>query len=146
MTYSFDHVGLSVADLDKQESFYRVALGLEAAVERVEIPAAGIRTVILQSASGLRLELIERAGSSAQEFADAYDGASVQGLFHWALRVDDLDASFTALEAAGARVVSAPAAGVSEGVRFAYVKDPEGNLIEIIQPASTTLSAAGASR
>jgi catechol 2,3-dioxygenase-like lactoylglutathione lyase family enzyme len=135
MNYNFDHVGLSVADLDKQESFYRVALGLDDAVERVEIPAAGIRTVILQAASGLRLELIERADSSGQEFADAYDGASVQGLFHWALRVDDLDAAFSALVDAGARVVSAPAPGMSEGARFAYVKDPEGNLIEIIQPA-----------
>jgi catechol 2,3-dioxygenase-like lactoylglutathione lyase family enzyme len=135
MTFEFDHVGLSVADLERQERFYRGALGLVEAVERVDMPEAGIRTVILRSATGLKLELIERAGSATQEFSDAYDGASTQGFFHWALRVDDLEASFSGLVESGARVVSPPADGMRAGVRFAYVKDPEGNLLEIIQSA-----------
>jgi catechol 2,3-dioxygenase-like lactoylglutathione lyase family enzyme len=133
MQFDIDHVGLSVADLDRQERFYRAAFDLVYAVERVDLPEAGVRTVILRSGTGLMLELIERAGSAAQEFADAYDGASVQGFFHWALRVDDLDVAFDGLVEAGARVVSAPGQGMAEGVRFAYVKDPEGNLLEIIQ-------------
>ncbi|WP_433608718.1 VOC family protein [Dactylosporangium sp. CA-139114] len=36
---------------------------------------------------------------------------------------------------AGARDVSAQANGVRPGMRFAYGKDSEGNLIELVQPA-----------
>jgi predicted enzyme related to lactoylglutathione lyase len=36
---------------------------------------------------------------------------------------------------AGASEVSAPAPAARAGARFVYVKDPEGNLLELIQPA-----------
>ncbi|GIF50242.1 catechol 2,3-dioxygenase-like lactoylglutathione lyase family enzyme [Asanoa ferruginea] len=131
----FDHVGLSVADLDRQRRFYAAALGLTEVEETVEMPAAHIRTAILRAENGLKIELIERGGSAAQEFADPYDGAGTQGYFHWAVYVDDLDAAFATVLDAGAREVSAPADAVRAGMKFAYVKDPEGNLLELIQPA-----------
>ncbi|MEV4263525.1 VOC family protein [Kribbella sp. NPDC049584] len=131
----FDHVGLSVADLDVQRDFYASALGLTAVEEHLEMREAQIRTLILRSAAGLKIELIERGGSAPQEFTDAYDGAGTQGYFHWALYVDDLDAVFTHTLTAGATEVSAPAPAARAGARFAYVKDPEGNLLELIQPA-----------
>jgi catechol 2,3-dioxygenase-like lactoylglutathione lyase family enzyme len=91
--------------------------------------------VLLRSAGGLRLELIERAHSSrGRAFADALDASLSQGYGHWALQVDNLDHAFADLLAAGAQPVSAPAPAVEPGARFAYVKDPEGNLIELIQP------------
>jgi catechol 2,3-dioxygenase-like lactoylglutathione lyase family enzyme len=58
-----------------------------------------------------------------------------QGYGHWAVDVDDLEAAFTWLLSAGAIEVWPPADAVAPGARFAYVKDPEGNLIELIQPA-----------
>lgn len=134
--YKFDHVGLSVANLDTQRRFYGDALGLTAEDEHFEMPEAQIRTVILRADNGLKLELIERGGSTPQEFADPYDGAGVQGYFHWALYVDDLTTAFASTIAAGATEVSAPADAVRPGARFAYVKDPEGNLLELIQPAN----------
>jgi len=130
-----NHVGLSVADLDRTSTFYRTALGMTEVVERVEIPEAGVRTAILQADNGLRIELIERCGSSTQEFSDPMDGAGTQGFFHWALTVDDLEQSVGALVDAGGWVVSPPADGARPGVRFAYVKDPEGNLLELIREA-----------
>lgn len=135
-SFAFDHIGLSVANLDAQRAFYSAALGLTQVEEEFAMAEAGIRTVILRADSGLKIELIERGGSTPQEFADPFDGAGTQGYFHWALNVDDLDASFADLLTAGASEVSAPAAAVREGARFAYVKDPEGNLIELIQPAA----------
>ncbi|MCU1481533.1 MAG: glyoxalase [Subtercola sp.] len=100
------------------------------------MPEAHIRSAILRSASGLKIELIERGGSQTQSFADAFDGAAVQGYFHWALQVDSLADAFASLIAAGAKEVSPPAEAVRPGARFAYVKDPEGNLLELIQPAA----------
>jgi catechol 2,3-dioxygenase-like lactoylglutathione lyase family enzyme len=131
-TFAFDHVGLSVADLDAQRCFYGEALGLVEEEARVEIPAAQIRTVVLRAANGLKLELIERRGSVPHQFKDAYDGAGTQGLFHWSVTVNDLESAFQALLAADATSVSAPADAVRPGLRFAYVKDPEGNLIELV--------------
>ncbi|WP_328610707.1 VOC family protein [Amycolatopsis sp. NBC_00345] len=131
----FDHVGVSVADLDVQKKFYGDALGMTEVEEHLEMPDAGVRTVILRAPDGLKIELIERNGSESQEFADAFDGAGVQGYFHWALYVEDLAESFAAILAAGATAVSPPAPAMRAGATFAYVKDPEGNLLELIQPA-----------
>jgi catechol 2,3-dioxygenase-like lactoylglutathione lyase family enzyme len=135
-TINFDHVGLSVADLDAQRAFYGRALGLTLVEEELDLPQAQVRTVILQADNGLKIELIERGGSTPQEFDDAYAGAAVQGYFHWALAVDDLDGTFEQLVAAGASEVSPPGPAARPGARFAYVKDPEGNLLEIVQPAA----------
>jgi glyoxalase superfamily protein len=64
-----------------------------------------------------------RASLIPQEFADAYDGARTQGYFHWALAVDDLEASLDSLLNAGATLVSAPADARRRGFRFVYLKD-----------------------
>jgi catechol 2,3-dioxygenase-like lactoylglutathione lyase family enzyme len=127
-----NHVGLSVADLDHTTAFYSTALGLAEVVERVELPGAGVRTAMLQAPNGMRIELIERVDSMQQEFSDPMDGAGIQGFFHWALTVENLDATVEALLAAGASMVTPPADGARPGVRFAYLKDPEGNLLELI--------------
>jgi catechol 2,3-dioxygenase-like lactoylglutathione lyase family enzyme len=133
-TFVFDHVGLSVADLDSQRRFYADALGLTEVEEEFAMPEAHVRSTVLRAVNGLKIELVERGDSGPQEFADAYDGAGTQGYFHWAVYVDDLEAAYRGTLAAGGREVSAPAGGVRAGMRFAYVKDPEGNLLELIQP------------
>jgi len=135
MTFVFDHVGLSVADLDAQRRFYAEALGLIELEEHFEMPEAHVRSAILRAGNGLKIELIERGGSEPQEFDGPFDGAGTQGYFHWAVYVDDLESAYAAVLDAGAREVSAPADGVRPGMRFAYVKDPEGNLLELVQPA-----------
>jgi catechol 2,3-dioxygenase-like lactoylglutathione lyase family enzyme len=128
------HVSLSVGDLDAQRRWYQEALGLSEVVEQFELPEPRVRTVVLRAPNGLRLELIEREGSKAQAFSDPLETTLNQGFAHWALEVEDLDQGFAALSAAGAQEVSPPAPAVQPGARFAYVRDPEGNLLELIQP------------
>ncbi len=129
------HTSLSVADLDSQRAWYQRVLGLREVVEEFELAEPPVRTVVLRSGSGVRLELIERAGASRNHvYADPLDAASTLGFGHWALSVDDLDAAFAAIVAAGGIEVWPPADAVAPGARFAYIKDPEGNLIELIQP------------
>jgi catechol 2,3-dioxygenase-like lactoylglutathione lyase family enzyme len=130
------HVAISVADLDSQQRWYQEALGLSEVVERFELPEPHVRTVVLRAPNGLRVELIEREGSRAQSFSDPLQAALIQGFGHWALEVDDVDQAFAALSAAGAESVSPPAPAVQPGARFAYVRDPEGNLLEVIQSAA----------
>jgi catechol 2,3-dioxygenase-like lactoylglutathione lyase family enzyme len=127
------HVALSVADLDSQQHWYERALGLNEIVEQLDLPELQVRTVVLRASNGLRLELIEREGSHPQSFTDPLQASLTQGFGHWALEVDDVDDAFASLSAAGADPVSPPAPAVQPGARFAYVRDPEGNLLELIQ-------------
>ncbi|MGI5134238.1 MULTISPECIES: VOC family protein [unclassified Streptomyces] len=132
-TVSFDHIGLSVADLDRQRRFYIEAFGFHEG-HRTEFPEAGIRIALLIGPGGASIELTERAGSAPQYFADPVEGAGVQGYFHWALTVDDLDAAVSTAVACGARTISPPAPARRPGIRFAYLADPEDNLVELLQP------------
>ncbi|WP_406637601.1 VOC family protein [Amycolatopsis sp. WGS_07] len=141
----FHHVSVSVADLGAQQRWYAEALGFTEVVETFEVPEAGVRTAVVQTAGGVRLELIERAGSTRPAtFDDPMDALRAQGYGHWAVEVDDLDAAYARLTGAGAQPVWPPADAVQPGARFAYVKDPEGNLIELIQPAACPAGDQGA--
>ncbi|MQY22210.1 VOC family protein [Nocardia macrotermitis] len=131
-----DGVDRSVADLTAQQHWYAHALGFTEVIEQFEIAEPPVRTVILQAADGTRIELIERAGSTrTTTFGDPLDTLRGQGCGHWALEVDDLNTTYTRLTDNGAEAIWPPADAVHPGARFAYVKDPEGNLIELIQPA-----------
>jgi catechol 2,3-dioxygenase-like lactoylglutathione lyase family enzyme len=132
------HVSIAVRDLDAQESWYSRVLGFTEPIERVAIPDPAVRTVILQAANGLRVELIERPQVEPRSFPDPLTAAGVQGYGHWAVQVGDLDAAFSELTAAGATVVWPPADAVQAGDRYAYIHDPEGNLLELIQTGPRT--------
>ena len=132
--FRFHHVSLSVADLDAQEAWYRAAFGLGRVDERLDLPEVGVRTVILSGGDGLRFEFTELVGSEPVVHADAYAATAAQTFTHLALQVADLDAAFTRLTGeCAAPVVSEPGPGATDGVRYAYVRDPEGNLIELIE-------------
>jgi lactoylglutathione lyase len=128
-----DHIGLSVADLDAEADWYASALGLEKR-EPGEIPALGIRVVFLVDPhTGWALELLQRDGSVAgPPVPDAPTALLTQGYGHICLRVNDVDRTFAALVAAGAAARMPPSPAPVPGVRMAFVADPEGHLIEIL--------------
>jgi catechol 2,3-dioxygenase-like lactoylglutathione lyase family enzyme len=135
--FRFHHISLSVADLDAEEAWYRRALGLTRTDERLELPEAGVRTVVLSDGDGLRVELTERAGSAPVLYADPYAATAAQTFTHLALQVPDVEAAFQRLTAeSAASAVARPGPGATVGMRYAYVRDPEGNLIELIESAA----------
>jgi glyoxylase I family protein len=130
----FHHISLSVADLSAQEAWYGDAFGLTQVEERLEMPEAGVRTAVLSDGAGLRVEFVQRPGSSPASHTDPFAATAVQTFTHLALHVPDLDAAFARLTVdCGAAPVSSPAPGVTEGMRYAYIADPEGNLLELIE-------------
>jgi catechol 2,3-dioxygenase-like lactoylglutathione lyase family enzyme len=128
----FDHVGLAVADLGKATEWYAKALSLS--VERTfEIPGAQLRGAMLLHPSGVRLELLERAGSEPGLRAAGPDEAALtRGFGHIAFQVSDVDGSYRELLSAGAQPRVEPRDAPRAGARMAWVADPEGNLIELI--------------
>jgi len=128
-----DHIGLSVGDLDGMRDWYVRAFGFGTA-RPFEVPHAGLRGVFLLGPDDIAIELLERRDSSRVRPAASTppDDLLARGWAHLCLRVDDVDDTFARLVDAGAGVLAAPGDSPEPGVRFAFVTDPEGNLIELL--------------
>lgn len=127
-----DHIGLAVGDLERQRDWYERAFGF-APAHAFEIPGLGLRGQFLVGPDGLALELLERQGSSHPGRPSSPPDALLrQGWAHLCLRVEDVPAAYErALEAGGASV-AAPGPSPEPAVEFAFVADPEGNLVELL--------------
>ena len=138
MTARFDHVGISVPDLKAAVGWYRKALQL--AEERsFSVPGTGLQGVMLRHSSGYRLELLHLTGAAPGLTADGpLQAAGTLGYGHICLAVDtpgEVDTEFARLVAAGAGVRMSPCPAPRTGARMAFVSDPYGNLIELIDRA-----------
>jgi len=119
-----DYVVLIVSDLDRSLSFYTGTLGLQLQ-HRAERYAQ-------MKAGTTRLSLYTRDAMAAT-LGTAIDAPSTGGpAFELGFKVADCDAAFAELVAAGAPAVVAPTTR-PWGQRTAYVRDPDGNLIELAQ-------------
>lgn len=128
------HTGIVVSNIDAQKTWYQGVFGMKE--ESQHRPNPDIRTVLLTTEPGLRIELVECLGSRRlQQYDGPRAAAASQGYHHWAVEVDDAAAAFDALVRAGAGIGTPPSAG-PHGSVFAYVLDPEGNPIELVQLAS----------
>jgi glyoxylase I family protein len=135
MPLRLDHVGLSVGDLDVACEFYSRAFGFARQVE-FELPPHPIRGLMLRHESGMRLELFEREGSApGLQGATPIEALATRGYGHFAFAAPDIDAVFARALEAGGRAVMEPAPSPEPGVRFAFLADPEGNLVELVELA-----------
>jgi len=127
-----DHVGLNVEDLGAMTAWYVDALQLEVELE-VVLDQVQLSIVMLRSPDGYRVELLSRPGSVAGiQAANPVEAALTRGFGHIALDVPDIDAAYAALLAVGATDRMSPRPSPEPGVRMAFVADPEGNLIELL--------------
>lgn len=130
---SINHIGLSVKNLATMENWYINVFAMKE-IQKLDIAEYHVKTVLLQAPNGLGVELIEVAGATRKRsYKDALDAAGDLGYGHLALTVKDLNKTYQTMLTSGASSVSAPAPAAQKGASFAYVKDPEGNLIELMQ-------------
>jgi catechol 2,3-dioxygenase-like lactoylglutathione lyase family enzyme len=126
-----DHVGLTVADLDAMTRWYCAAFGLDVEFE-FALAHVAFRGAVLRGA-GYRIELLHRDGSvPGLQAANPVEAALTRGFGHIAFDVPDVDASYRTLLDAGAAERMSPRPSPEPGVRMAYVADPEGNLVELL--------------
>jgi lactoylglutathione lyase len=128
-----DHVGLNVADLDAAERWYAEGFGYERDfVARLDLLELDI-VMLIHPTRGDRLELLHRPGSRPGLRAETPSEAVLtEGYGHVAFDVAGVDATFDRLVALGARPVMEPRPSPEPGVRMAFVADPEGNLVELL--------------
>lgn len=131
------HVGLTVADLDRAVEFYegvfdlpvssRFTVSGEAFSTAVGVDDATGRFAHLD-ADGSRLELVEYDPGGEPVRADRVNRP---GAKHVGLEVDDLDEFYRRLPAA-VPTLSEPRTTES-GTRILFVRDPEDNLVEVLE-------------
>jgi catechol 2,3-dioxygenase-like lactoylglutathione lyase family enzyme len=128
---ALDHVGLTVGDLAAMSAWYTAALDLVVEFE-FALPEHAFHGAMLRGA-GYRIELLERAGSvTGLQAGNPVEAALTRGFGHLALDVPDVDAAYQRLLTLGASDRMSPRRSPEPGVRMAYVADPEGNLLELL--------------
>jgi lactoylglutathione lyase len=122
----FVHVATRTKDLDAAIAFYE-RLGLHCA-RRSELTKNKATLVYMTRPSGdFSIELVYNWGKD-----DPYEGGERFG--HFAFDVAELDEAYAALLAAGGTEVGRPPAPLEgRGHRIAFVADPDGNWVELIE-------------
>lgn len=122
-----NHVSVPCGDLDASERFYREAFGLE------RIPAPDFRFPVRWLRLGeQQLHLFQLPETPLRNQ-------------HFALDVDDFEATFVKLKALGALDTEAQAAPVWElpdGSLQLYARDPSGNMLEVNWRDASTVDRA----
>jgi lactoylglutathione lyase len=133
-----DHVGLTVGDLDDMVAWYAEAFGLTVELH-FALDHVDFRGVMLRSPGGWRLELLHRPGSvTGLQAGNPVEAALTRGFGHLAIDVPDVDAAYELLLGAGATDRMSPRPSPEPGIRMAYVADPEGNLLELLDRTTSS--------
>ena len=121
MIYELNHVGGRVQDLEASLAFY-TGLGAEV-VDRLFMTGSRVHRVHIQLATGL-VELLHN---------EEPDPDATYGLNHVGFMTDDLDADYARLIALGYAELSSPRTASSGQGRLAFLADPNGVRIELLQ-------------
>mgnify|MGYP000994320684 FL=1 len=121
----FVHVATRTRDLEGAVRFYE-QLGLHE-TRRRELTKGEATLVFLEpEEANFAIELVYNWGKD-----DAYPGGERFG--HFAFEVEDIDEILPVIEPLGGRVTRPPYLLEGDGPRLAFVEDPDGNAIELIQ-------------
>ena len=117
------HVCLNVSDADELAQWYKDNLGFEDSWEFTSEDGQ-TRNVYVADGNGFELQLSDTEGNEEFDDGTAWD--------HFAVHVQDVDAAFEEIDDHG--VVKEPADQPAAGARTAFVEDPDGHVVELIEP------------
>ncbi len=120
---ALDYVVLIVADLDRALAFYNGTMG-------IPLKHRAERFAQLQTGA-TRLGLFTREAMAETLHQPLRPADPAAPGFEIGFKVDDVDAAYAELLAAGASGVTEPETR-PWGQRTAYVRDPDGNLVELV--------------
>lgn len=138
----FDHVGITVADLERATDFF-LALGLRVDAGPMVIEGGFLDTVIGIPGSRTRIVMLQASQGGTSLELSTFDRpphqpgsptamATELGLRNVAFEVDDLDTVLEQLAADGYGLVGG--VGEYEGIwKMAYVRGPEGIIVSLAQ-------------
>jgi len=126
-----NHIGLRVKDLDISRPFYE-KLGFVFLVG----PVGPEPVAIMEHPSGVNINFILNADSDSNENILMDTSKKHTGYTHVALEVTDLHSTQIQLENLGFKITEGPVT-TPDGASFIFIRDPDKNVIEFHQPASS---------
>lgn len=131
MLLGFEHVGMTVSDMDRAVAFYCDLLGLKLALRK---PVDRGEMGFFDTGTGM-LEVFAPATKTVDRFRDVPNHEA--GLRHITFAFSSVDEKFAEMEAAGIEVVERPRAAFHKEMiqRVAFVRDYDGILVELIERA-----------
>jgi methylmalonyl-CoA/ethylmalonyl-CoA epimerase len=133
MLSRIDHIGVAVEDLDAALQLYADVLKMPV-VHRETVTEQGVEAILLDVGEN-HVELLAPLGPDTP--VGKFLAKKGPGLHHVAYQVADIEATLSALQAAGTRLIDeAPRIGIrSSRVAFVHPASTGGVLTEIVQPA-----------
>ncbi len=120
------HAAIKTVNLDKSLAFYTDILNMHIK-EKKYIEAHKTTLVFLQDdESKFEIELIYDATPVHINGADC-------SFAHFAFMTDNIDKDFIAIKEKGAAVTREPFYSLDKSMKLAFIKDPDDNMIELIQ-------------
>ncbi len=125
------HTMLRVKDLQESIRFYTETLGMKL-LRQKDYPGGEFTLAFLgyeEESRGSVFELTHNWGKSDYEIGDAFG--------HLAIGVDDIEATCDRMRATGAEIVREPGPMKHGTTVIAFVKDPNGYMIELIEESTS---------
>ena len=120
------HAGVYVSDMARSISFYRDLLGFDLRYDSA--PGQPGDRVVFGLIAGLAVELVKKAELGVIAAPVAADGMGIANL---SFSVPDVDQAYAALLARDLANMDQPIT-LPSGVRLVLFRDPDGNLIELL--------------
>jgi lactoylglutathione lyase len=126
----FTHTSIRTSNMDRSISFYTRLLGLRL-LSRREIPQNNAEIAFLQDAEGKGARLELTFYKNQTEFIQAdYENRVFD---HIAFDIKDMEQTISALRKEGITITDEPYRLGPDGPLIAFVEDPDGTLIELIE-------------
>jgi catechol 2,3-dioxygenase-like lactoylglutathione lyase family enzyme len=123
---ALSHIGITVADLDRSLQYYRKVLGFQLIYDNQA--EEGADRVLIGLIAGAAVELIKKSGDAGLGRIKEIDAIGFSCI---TFSVPDVDEAYAALEAAGLANMDPPVT-LPVGFRLVFLRDPDGNLLELI--------------
>jgi glyoxylase I family protein len=125
-----EHVGMTCSDLDRTMAFYCGLLGLRLALRKT---SPNSEVIFLDTGAGM----LEIACPSADVSRSRDVPPHEAGIRHVTFASDNVDAMVARLNAAGVEAIEGPRPAFFNEMlkRVAFVRDPDGILVELIERA-----------
>ena len=148
MFQSVAHIGFTVSDLDRSVAFYRDVLGLSY-VGEMEMDGPETAALFQREGCTARVAYLSTADKKAPpveliQFTDKASQTGKPSLFTTSISelcfaTENIDREYETLKAKGVRFLSEPQTFDSTAYGFGksravYLFDPDGNILELIQP------------
>ena len=124
MITGIEHTAVASPDPLKLAQWYVLHLNF-----RINFEPPDSKTVFIRAGDGSMIEIIE-ASAALSSVPGRYD----PGLRHLALNVDDFDATYARLQAAGISFLTEP--DRTGGNSLVFFSDPDGNILHLLHRAA----------